>query len=310
MKLYNKNQSPLYKINSHARLAQVLGVKNKSTLQKLKAKADQNYYHSTVNGRSIQVPLSQLRRIHKRIDTLLRRIAYPDYLYSGIKGRSNVLNAKQHNQDHSVLKVDIKNYYPSITRQQIARRFRESFKCSKDVSATLASLCTYNNHLPTGSPVSLSLSFAVNRPVFDHINKYSKDRKISFTCYVDDMTFSGPVIPLSFTDYIVSYLKKSRGFECHKIRKYNNTTTKLVTGVVIDSSGLKVRNKHRKIISELLYKENSILQNNSNVDKKTIDYYQILIGHLFSAGQINGRYRQLGLKFVKKRKAREIPAKN
>lgn len=310
MKSYNINQSPLYRINSHKKLSSILGLKNPSIISKIVLKSDKNYYLSAIDGRDIQVPLSQLRRIHKRIDRLLRRIEQPAYLYSGVKGRSNVLNAKSHNNNYNVLKIDIEKYYQSISKEQIYKCFRSSFRCSKDVSETLAKLCSYNDHMPTGSPVSLSLSTAVNRQVFDHINGYSGSRNIKFTCYVDDLVFSGKIIPLSFKNYIVNYLKKSRGYNCHKIINYNPSTPKVITGVVLTESGLKVMNKHRLVIYSLLKDKNNILKNNNKSDSITVDFYQKLIGHLFSAGQINGRYKQLGRELVIERILQSIPSCN
>src|SRR5690554_5172561 len=144
IKSYNLNQSPLYRINSHKKLSSVLGVKSSSVLTKIVSKSDNNYYLSKVDDRDIQVPLNQLRRIHKRIDSLLRRIEQPDYLYSGVKGRSNVLNARVHDNNYNVLKLDIKSYYQSVSKDQVARCFISVFKCSQDVAKTLSEICTYN----------------------------------------------------------------------------------------------------------------------------------------------------------------------
>lgn len=310
MKSYHVNQSPLYCVNSHSKLCTVLGLKSTAVISKIVSKSDKNYYLSNIDKREIQVPLSQLRRLHKRIDSLLRRINQPDYLYSGIKGRSNILNAKHHNNNFNVLKIDIEKYYQSISKYQIYNCFRKHFKCSKDVSKTLSELCSYNNHLPTGSPVSLSLSAAVNRNIFDQINDYSEARDIKFTCYVDDLVFSGEVIPPSFRDYIVKFLKKSRNYNCHKIRNYNPGTPKVITGVIVTENGLKVMNKHRLVITNLLKEKDKILKNNMPDDSIVVDFYQKIIGHLFSAGQINGRYKQLGRDLVNERKQQSIPSRN
>ena len=59
-----------------------------------------------------------------------------------------------------------------------------------------------NGHLPTGSPISQSVAFFSNLTVFNNISTYSKSRNIEFSVYVDDLTFSGKVIPKCFTDYI------------------------------------------------------------------------------------------------------------
>lgn len=310
-KQYKINQSPFYKLNSHKRLAKILGLSSVGVIHRLTSKGDKNYYTSTLDtGRVIEVPLSQLSRVHKSIDRLLTRIQVPDYINSGVKKRSNVKNAKDHMGNKALLKLDIAKYYPSVTRLQIKTCFLKSFKCSDDIAETLSKLCTYDNHLPTGSNISQSLAFAVNRPIFDHIQQYSKARKIKFTCYVDDLTFSGKVIPKHFTSYIRSYISENRGYKCHKIRMHNAQTPKLVTGIVVDGTVVKVRNKHRDAIVKMLHQKKHFLSTYNPDDKALILYFQRFQGHLFSAGQVNGRYRQMGKALVQERRDLGIAAYN
>ncbi|MEZ8957178.1 reverse transcriptase family protein [Vibrio lentus] len=310
-KYYSITQSPLYKLNSHKRLAKILGLTSVSVIHKLASKGNKNYYTSTLDcGRIIEVPLPQLARVHSRINSLLSRISVPAYLNSGVKTRSNVKNAKDHKGNRALLKLDIAKYYPSVTREQIKKCYLKSFKCTQDVAETLSILCTYNDHLPTGSTISQSLSFAVNRPIFDHIDSYAKSRSIKFTCYVDDLTFSGPVIPKYFTSYIKSYITNNRGYKCHKIRIHKADTPKLVTGVVIDGNDLKVRNEHRNTISDLMKKKQYYLDKYTPDQKALVCFYQKFQGHLFSAGQVNGRYRQQGKLLVQERKDLGIKAQN
>lgn len=308
---YHINQSPLYKVFSHKKLAKCLGFEDVKFLMLLVKKRNDNYYISKLpDGRDIEVPKPQLDRVHRRINNLLNRIEIPDYLNSGVKGRSNVKNAKDHVGKHAVLKLDIKKFYPSVTEQQIARCFTKSFCCSKDISITLAKLCTVKGHLPTGSSISQSLSYIVNRPVLDHINSYSKARNIRFTCYVDDLTFSGFVIPKNFCSYITSYIKKDRGYICHKIRMHKSDTPKSITGVVIVGDKLKLKNRHRRKINRLLHLYKFMVSRYNPEDDKLVKYFQCLQGHLFSAAQINPRYRHVGKAIVKKRLILGVSALN
>ncbi|WP_274930934.1 hypothetical protein, partial [Francisella tularensis] len=49
---------------------------------------------------------------------------------------------------------------------------------------------TNGRHLVQGSCVSQILSFYCNKDMFDEVYKYSKERNINFTLYVDDLSFS------------------------------------------------------------------------------------------------------------------------
>ncbi|EGQ7944619.1 RNA-directed DNA polymerase [Vibrio cholerae] len=310
-KSYKINQSPLYKLSSHKKLAACLGLDNEKTLSNILQHGDNNYYVSTLpSGRVIEVPKPQLNRIHRRLNKLLTRIEVPDYLNSGVKGRSNVKNAQDHIGELAVLKLDIQNFYQSVTQQQIARCFVKSFACPKDVAETLSKLCVIHGHIPTGSSISQSLAFIVNRPVFDHINIYSISKGIRFTCYVDDLTFSGQTIPKGFSSYITSYLKRNRSYKCHKMRVYKTLTPKLITGAVVVGKLLKVKNRHRNQIQKLLHSYDSMVKSYKPDDNKLINYFQTLQGHLYSAAQINPRYRQMGDIIVQRRCHLGVPALN
>ncbi|MDO7084768.1 reverse transcriptase family protein [Pseudocolwellia sp. AS88] len=308
---YPLNQSPLFKLNSHSKLAKLLLLESTAQLKKITSKGDYNYYESKLpSGRLIEVPLPQMTRIHRRLNSLLNRIEIPKYMNSGVKGRSHIKNGKDHLQSDVVYKVDIKKYYQSVKLINIEKVFRNKFKCSHDIAKTIALLSTYNGFIPTGSPLSQNMAYIASRSAFDHIAKYSFDNEINFTVYVDDLTFSGKKITSKFKSYIVKYLKRNRQLDCHKIRAYNDGTPKPITGVVIVNNILKVCNKHRHKIFMLKQKLNKSLNNSSIPPDDLMREFQVLQGHLFSAGQINGRYKQLGKKLVEQRKKLGINAIN
>lgn len=301
---YLINQSPFYKVNNLNALAKILCIDVK-TLHAVVARGSANYYFSTLPGnkqRALEVPKPQLKRIHTRLNKLLSRIEAPHYLNSGVKGRSNVRNAKVHLGEKALLKIDIKNFYPSTTILMVEKCFNNTFSCTKEVARILSELCCVNGHLPTGSPISQSISFFSNIGVYSHLNHYAKSRNIEFSVYVDDLTFSGKIIPRNFISYVKSYIENNRGYKCHKIRVFKSDTPKVVTGAVIDRHALKVKNSHREIIRNLLLGLDSKIHQYQFEDPELVLYFQVLIGHLFSAGQINGRYYQKGKEIVGVRK--------
>ncbi|MDS1310548.1 reverse transcriptase family protein [Marinobacter xiaoshiensis] len=311
-KKYPIDQSPLYKLSNHKRLAKILAVQP-STLKKLVARGDANYKFGSVGDedpRDIEIPKAQLLRIHKRLNSLLNRIEKPDYLMSGVRGRSHVDNAKRHLGHHAVVKVDIKKFYPSTTKSIVSRGLRKTFRCSEDIAETLAELSTVRSYIPTGSPLSQSMAFMVNLPAFNHINAYSRSRNLRFTLYVDDLTFSGEKIPKDFVSYVQNYLKNSRGYGSHKIRRYSASTEKVITGVVLDGNNAKVKRTQRRVIASLYRSIPYYCEPVRREDAATIKFFQRIIGHLFSAGEISPGYRNLGAKTVAKRKAAGVRAQN
>ncbi|MFL0807210.1 MAG: reverse transcriptase family protein [Oceanobacter sp.] len=310
-KSYPLNQSPLFKLRTIDSLSNVLNCKP-STLKRIERRGSLNYYFTHLDDskkRELQIPKVQLKRVHIRINNLLSRIKPPVYLQSGVKGRSNIGNAKYHISG-ALAKLDIKNFYTSTTQSLVERTFRKIFSCTREVSVFLSSLCCVKGHLPTGSPISQSLAFYSNLGAFNHIYQYASSRGIKFSVYVDDLTFSGKMIPRNFLHYVSCYLNKSRGYKCHKFRTYNATTPKVVTGAVIDNGVLKVRNAHRLKLSDLLGKYDHVVESHEPDSEEIVIYFQKLIGHLFSAGQINGRYYQKGRIIVEQRAGLGIKSLN
>ena len=310
MKKYKVDQSPFYKLKNHKTLAQILYI-SPYTLKRILKRKDENYkFGSTDNGRAIQIPKAQLLRLHKRIGSLLKRLETPEYLVSGVKGRSHVFNASLHIGERAVAKTDIERFYPSTSYEIVRKGFRKIFKCSDDIAATIASLCTVKGHVPTGSPLSQSLCFIVNRPVFDEINRYARSRNLVFSLYVDDLTFSGKIIPKHFLSHISNLLKDKRGYTCHKFRTIGQDKEKVITGVVVSPEGIALKSSQKKTIKDLSAKKNAHFTSEKISEPQAIEYYQRLIGHLFSAGQISTRYKQFGKEVVSERRLLGILAQN
>ncbi|MEX9871757.1 reverse transcriptase family protein [Providencia huaxiensis] len=307
---YNKDQSPLFKIKSHKRLCDVLGLSSITTLKNIIRNGDSNYYKSTIHKdnkeRKIEVPLPQLKRIHQKINLYLSRIKTPDYLHSGIKKRSHITNAKQHLKNDHVVKIDIKSFYPSVKKNVIFKFFRDELECSRDVSETLSLLCTCDNHIPTGSPLSQNLSFFSNKKMFDLVNDFSKEKNITFTCYVDDITISSKVINKEDKEKIIKILSSFK-YKTHKYKNYPpQCKHKEITGVIIKNGTMEVKNKHKKNISILSHRKEIFFKNKGNTHQDTIMTYQKLIGHIYSASQINPTYKNYGKAIVLERDLRSI----
>jgi hypothetical protein len=240
----------------------LFGVKNKRKLSKLlftdlptlKSLTNDNFYtcFTDISGkkhREIEHPRFELDKVHTRIASLLCRIKQPNYIHSGIKGRSHITNAEQHIGDHKVLTADIKSFFPSTSKKMIFDYFFKRMQCSVDVANLLADLCTCKQHIPTGSRISMPLAFWANEPLFNLLYKISVKNNIKFTVYVDDIVFSGNSINATFI-HNVEQVILDHGHIAHptKTKLYQANEIKIVTGIALNKTELMVANKHRKNI--------------------------------------------------------------
>jgi hypothetical protein len=245
----------LYHVASPADLAERLSTKgNKLTVKDLRElAADEgnfqlfNIVNDKGKARAIQWPKRRLQKIHSRVHTLLSRVAVPAYLHSAVEGKSYISNAAAHECAVSVVKVDIKKFFPSVSRAAVFKFFTGPLRCRADVAGLLADILTYNAHLPTGGAASPILAYYSFKEMFDEIDSLARSRDVVMTCYVDDMALSGLRANKGLLHDIQQIISRY-GLKSHKAHKFSASEPKVVTGVCITADGPRVPNKlHLKI---------------------------------------------------------------
>lgn len=255
---YQINQSCLYKVGSRSRLADLLFL-DKADLAGLIGERSYKVFtipeqidpfsRKVKKKRIVQEPKRSLRRVHDRILHLLNRIEVPAYVHAAVKGRSYRSNAAVHATDaHEVATFDIKAFYPSVSSLFVRDFFRTKLKCAPDVATVLTNLCTYKSALPTGSPLSPLLSYFSCADMFEALNQLAQRNGLTFTCYVDDLTFSGPKIPGDLESSVKSILRRyGHVLAMKKTTKYKAYSPKSVTGCILYNNAVHVpHNRFRK----------------------------------------------------------------
>jgi hypothetical protein len=285
-KTYALDQCPLYKIASRKRLAQDVFNVDLPFLERLAAN-EGNFRVFTIKqgdkDRQVEVPKVVLERIHRRLFNLLERIEKPDYLHSGVRGRSYISNAKVHVGAVPLVKLDLKKFYPSVDGARVSRFFTGTMRCSPDVAALLTRLCTFENHVPTGSCVSQLLAFFAAKPLFDELHALAESAGVRDSCYVDDLTWSGHGATPAFL-WAAKQVVHRHGFAHHKDRCFAAGDRKLVTGVMLEGNRIAV----------LPSKEFDLWKNIQALGgfqpQERIVAVNSLIGSAVAAGQIESRF--------------------
>ncbi|NDL64328.1 reverse transcriptase family protein [Acerihabitans arboris] len=291
-KSYSLNDSPFFMLKSKKKLATLLGI-TISDLSLLK-KDDENYsifeqLSKKGKPRKIQKPLDALDIVHTRIASLLSRIALPEYLHSGKKGRSNITNAHAHLNTSKTMTSDIKAFFPSTTRHMIFSFYFSVMKMSSDVADVLSHICTCYGQLPTGSRISMPLAFFANSRMFDELNALCNTLKVKMTVYVDDLTFSGDNVNRLFCSVVRRIIYK-HGHIMHptKTKLYSEYMPKLVTGVIVTAGCMKVRNEQHRLMARDI--EYWMLIKDADRARET-SVVKTLFGRLHSMGVIEPRYK-------------------
>ena len=219
------------------------------------------YYHSFFipkrnrKLRQIREPYPTLKEIQNWIlHNILHHIPVSKYAKAYVKGKGLIDNVKFHKNQKVIIKLDIKNFFESITQSKINLIFL-NLGYTKTVSYILSSLCFLDNKLPQGAPTSPYLSNIFFSQIDKRIGTYITNLKLRYTRYSDDITISGNIEDkqikaiISFCENTLSEygLKSQR----NKTKILRQNHCQYVTGVVLNkkiSAGTKYKKEIRKEI--------------------------------------------------------------
>jgi len=283
-KQYALDQCALFGVNGFGQLLQTLGwAGTRVELEALpNAKGSYSEFKNE-EGRWVQSAGKELRAVHFRIATLMRRVLPPEYRQSGVRGRSFLTNAQQHTCVEPSIKLDIKKFYPTTTFQHVLNMFAHDMRCSGDVAFLLAKLCCFKQrHLPTGGVHSEVLAFYCHKNSFDQLLDRATARGGVMTVYVDDIMITMPEASLTDLEW-ARRLFANQGVKLHpgKCKVIPAGTTKTITGVQIRNGEISAPAKQHRMIKERF---DQLRESTDEAERATLA--RSLIGHLDHVAQI------------------------
>lgn len=216
--------------------------------------------------RIVHHPSKQLKAIQRwLLHAVISRLPIDESAFAYSKGISIVDNAARHLDSGYLLRLDLRNFSPSITRQDIELYIRENSSefpewDDDDVNLFCALLCRYHR-LTIGAPSSPSLANALCRSLDREIRILVEKADITYTRYADDMFFStikpnvlGPI--QGEIARIVEHSALPAGLMVNrtKTRHTSKKHRRVVTGLVLSSEGKVSVGRHTKRrIRSLIY---------------------------------------------------------
>ncbi|MBA3870337.1 MAG: RNA-directed DNA polymerase [Anaerolineae bacterium] len=221
-------KKPIAHIDSLAKLLSV----DTNKLVNLADQADSFYYLSERiekpdgSFRDVYGVRDELKILQQQIvNKIYSNVRFPNYLYGSIKGTNHIMDAYVHAHAQLLVKMDISNFFPTLTSKNIFNIWKRFFNFSEPVAKILTKLTTFNNFLPQGAPTSPGLAnlafWDIESAIVDRLQRNG----FTYTRFVDDVTVSS----------------KSRT-EMHKL----NTIFKSVFGM-FRSKGVKANRKKTNI---------------------------------------------------------------
>lgn len=215
--------------------------------------------------------------LDKKIRGVKQKSIIP-YLHSAVKQRSYHTNAQTHIGDKYVFAIDLKDFYPSVTKYKLYLFFKDKFNLSSDIAMFYSVLSTCKSddgsyRLGQGLSQSATLAYLVNYSLFNYLYMIAKENDIDMSIYVDDVVFSSrKQIPQSFIDRLFGIIKgNGMLIKRQKVHNYKKESVKKITGVYVNGNKTRVaNNKHLEFHTQYKYLKEEVKKINS-ID----EYYKI-----------------------------------
>lgn len=204
--------------------------------------------------RIITAPHSSLKNIQKWIyHNVLINIKIHGCAHGFVPSRSILTNVKVHVNQECLLKIDLKDFFPSIPLSYVIQLFKSLGYVSK-VAFYLASLCCYEGVLVQGSPASPVISNIIAKHLDRRLYRIAKKYNLKYSRYADDIAFSGKSISAKFIEYVENIIMDC-GFcvNVNKIRLYRKHGNKILTGISLANGIPRLPRNYRRSLEKELY---------------------------------------------------------
>ncbi len=222
---------------------------------------DNHYTRSYIpkhNGgtRELSVPDWELRHHqHFILRNILYKIPVSQYACAYHKRRGLTDLAEPHIGHDTLIHLDLKDFFSSITEQMVFETLMSETGYPKSVAGYLSRLCCYKHCLPQGACTSPALSNICFKRCDAELATLAKQNGMAYTRYSDDIYLSGdgisPGIIIKEAKRIIS--QHGFGINIDKTKILGQHQAQMVTAIVVNEKMQVTRKYRRKLRQELYY---------------------------------------------------------
>lgn len=144
------------------------------------------------SSRIINSPNLELKVLQTKLkDDLLQVFGNKGCVHGFVKDKSILTNAKLHLRKKILVNIDLKDFFSTIHFGRVRGMFmKKPFNFNETIATLLAQICCFKGYLPQGAPTSPIISNFICRKLDNNFLKFSKENKLYYSRYADDITFS------------------------------------------------------------------------------------------------------------------------
>lgn len=247
--------------------------------------------------REINAPCMSLKILQRWVlQNILYKVRVSQYSIGFTKngqGSPLVQCAERHKSNLYLLKMDLKDFFPSVKRHKVYNQFLQ-LGYNTYASNLLTNICTLNGKLPQGAVTSPYLANLVCHKMDIRIAGYCNKRDITYTRYADDLVFScdnRDVLRNIFG--MVKKIVEDEGFMINE-KKTKFLTPKVhkeIIGVTVNDGVVKAPKEMKKMVRAMIHLE-IVSGDYSSNDK--------IRGYIAYIDSIEKNYRTKIVKYIEK----------
>lgn len=214
----------------------------------------------TSGTRTIEQPSKELKLYQKFIsENIFLNLPVHEAVFSYKKNISIKNLADKHKNNRYLLRIDFKDFFPSIRGENIRLFLKNSNLELSDLEITLINLFVCkNNKLTIGASSSPSITNAILFSFDDDVYKFCSEQNIIYSRYADDLYFSTNKegVLSSILEYVRKYIFSYK-IDLHINYDKNIYTSKkhrrMITGLTITTDGdISIGRKKKQYIKSLI----------------------------------------------------------
>jgi len=207
------------------------------------------------SARPLHVPDREIAQ-HQRfiLRSILECIPVSSCAFAYRQGVSAADCARPHLRQETLIHLDLRNFFGSITEDTVFRCLLRDTGYSRQLVGFLARICCYRGRLPQGACTSPVLSNICFRACDDALQTYAESCGLVYTRYSDDIYLSGHITDAGAVIRTAESILRQHGFTLNreKTRVLPRNTQQRVLGITVNDK-LQVSRAYRDALRQELH---------------------------------------------------------
>ena len=165
--------------------------------------------NGNIKSRIVRESKGIIKDIQGRISNrILKHIKLPSNIKGGVKGESNITNARYHKGNRYIFTTDLENFFPSIKVGKVYKTLL-GLGFNKLTTHYITRFSTWKGEVPQGIKTSSYIANLIFLETDYKLIKFCEKNNIKYTRFVDDLTFSSQIDFRNKLKEILDIIEKS-----------------------------------------------------------------------------------------------------